>query len=216
MTNGRFNQNSIDQNSSTDFLFFPLPFGAGGEAGFVSLGTNRSSEAFLGEIPMMDYDQVAKKRESALAAGFAAVLAAVSDTAHKGKNRAVSLLAEAPKEAASAEAVTPEQFILAEGMSIHEKVAARIVSKQFVDMAELRTENLTPVVTLKEANPLSQLISGTRRKLSPGPGLTSLASYFAAYTIISCSRHRDDATMLLGYLRLVFAEGVRFSRGKMA
>ena len=50
---------------------------------------------------------------------------------------------------------------------------ARIVSKQFVDMAELLAENLDPVATLKEANPLSELVTGTRRKLRPVPDLTS-------------------------------------------
>ena len=46
------------------------------------------------------------------------VAAAVGGTADKGKKGAVSLLAEALKGAASAEAATPAPFILDEGMTI--------------------------------------------------------------------------------------------------
>ena len=87
---------------------------------------------------------------------------------------------------------------------------ARIVSKKFVNMAELLAENLTPLATLKKANPLSELVTGTRRKLRPVPDLTSWAACFAAYTIIQCSRHRDEATMMLGYMRLILQEASAF------
>ena len=85
-------------------------------------------------------------------------------------------------------------------------MVASIASKQFVDMAEVLAENVSPVATLKEANPLSDLVPGTRRKLYPVPDLTSWAACFTAYTIIRCSRHCDDATMLLAYLRLILQE----------
>ena len=187
---------------------------AGCEAGLEGGGANWSFGAFpLGEIPVLDDLRVANGEAGTSVAetGVAAdVAAAVGGTADEGKKGAVLLLAEALKGAASAEAATPAPFILDEGMAIPGKVVARIVSKQFVDMAELLAENLTPVATLKEANPLSELVTGTRRKLRPVPDLTSWAACFAAYTIIRCSRHRDDATMMLGYMRLILQEASVF------
>ena len=187
---------------------------AGCEAGLEGGGANWSFGAFpLGEIPVLDDLRVANGEagRSVAETGVAAdVAAAVGGTADEGKKGAVSLLAEALKGAASAEAATPAPFILNEGMAIPGKVVARIVSKQFVDMAELLAENLTPVATLKEANPLSELVTGTRKRLRPVPDLTSWAACFAAYTIIRCSRHRDDATMKLGYMRLILQEASVF------